>query len=50
MKTIAKKAAKKSHRKHHKTEKLETEPPISEKDEVKAAERRTQGKTSADNS
>lgn len=50
MKTIGKKATKKLPRKHHKTEKLETEPPISEKDEVKDAERRTQGKTSADNS
>jgi len=50
MKTIEKKSVKKLHRKHHKTEKLETEPPISEKDEVKEAERRTQEKTSADNS
>ena len=50
MKTIEKKTTKKSHRKHHKTEKLQTEPPISEKDEVKQAEQRTQKKASADNS
>ena len=50
MKAVEKKAKKRSHKKHHQTEKLKTEPPISEKDEVKEAERRTQEKTSADNS
>ncbi|MEO6850235.1 MAG: hypothetical protein ABI203_10655 [Mucilaginibacter sp.] len=46
MKTIEKKSPgqvskKPAKRYHHKTEELKTDPPISEKDEVKKAEQRT---------
>ena len=50
MKAIKKKAAKKSQGEHPKARELHTEPPISEKDEVKQAEQRMRKKTSPDNS